>query len=148
VEHRAILTVLRGVSRIGDGWLTAIKAAVVVVGRGEGLAGRFLLASLVGLVAQKALKLALGRPRPCLTDGGPLQRVAIPDTGSFPSGHTLHATLAAAAVAGWLPTPAPAYLVFVLLTAISRVALGVHYPSDVAAGAALGAALATLVYLA
>jgi undecaprenyl-diphosphatase len=66
------------------------------------------------------------------------------DLYSFPSGHTLHAVsftiLAVASFPGlaWLCVP------FATLVAMSRVVLGLHYPSDVAAGALLGAALAAL----
>jgi len=64
------------------------------------------------------------------------------DAYSFPSGHTLHAvafTIVALSAWPWLaPLPVP----FTLLTAASRIALGLHYPSDVLAGAALGAAIA------
>jgi undecaprenyl-diphosphatase len=76
-----------------------------------------------------------------------LQRCARSSRGSasaysFPSGHTLHAvafTLVALAYWPWL---APLLVPFTLLTAASRVALGLHYPSDVLAGASLGAGIA------
>jgi undecaprenyl-diphosphatase len=106
--------------------------------------GAFAAAAVAGLVVQKAAKAALARPRPCFVEGGPEQLAPIPDAGSFPSGHTLHATLAAVAVAALVPVLAAVFVPLALVIAWSRVALGVHYPSDVAAGAALGAMLGAM----
>jgi undecaprenyl-diphosphatase len=64
------------------------------------------------------------------------------DQFSFPSGHTLHSVAFTLVVyyhfpgSVWLLTP------FTLLVAISRPLLGLHYPSDVLAGAAIGATIA------
>lgn len=145
VENRFMVALLRTVSRIGDGWLSLLTAAILLLSKGPWLAGRFAIASIVGLILQKALKRAFTRKRPCLLSGGPPQRVSIPDAGSFPSGHTLHAMLSFIVIAACVPTLMPPFMVFALLTGISRVALGVHYPSDVVAGGALGGVLAMVV---
>ncbi len=100
---------------------------------------------MLGLVVQQALKRTCTRTRPCRVAGGPPQRVGIPDAGSFPSGHTLHAVLCTLSIMATLPVLAALYLPLAVLIAVSRVALGVHYASDVAAGAALGLMLALLV---
>ena len=63
------------------------------------------------------------------------------DEFSFPSGHTLHAVSFGIVAAGWFPVLALPLALFAVLVAMSRVVLGLHYPSDVLAGAALGAAL-------
>jgi undecaprenyl-diphosphatase len=138
---RASLAVLRGVSRFGDLWLSLTAAIVLAVGDGVNALAAFAAATLAGLVVQKAAKAALARPRPCFVAGGPERLAPIPDAGSFPSGHTLHATLAAVAITTQVAPFAAVYVPLALLIGWSRVALGVHYPSDVAAGAALGAAL-------
>jgi undecaprenyl-diphosphatase len=67
--------------------------------------------------------------------------VAPLDAFSFPSGHTLHAVAFTLVALGYWPWLASLLVPFTLLTATSRVALGLHYPSDVIAGAALGAAI-------
>ena len=147
VRSDAVLAVLRGASWLGNWLITAAAAAVLLLAAGPGLALRFLLAGAMGLLLQQGLKQGVARVRPCLTEGGPHQRVAIPDAGSFPSGHTLHAALAAATVAFHAPLLAAVFVPLAVLVAVSRVALGVHYPSDVAAGAMLGLVFAAAVQL-
>lgn len=129
---------LRLASRVGDWYLSLATALLLLVAVSPALASRFTLASLVGLALQQTLKRTCSRTRPCSVAGGPPQRVGIPDAGSFPSGHTLHGVLCAVTAAAALPVLAVVYLPLAMLIAISRVALGVHYASDVAAGAALG----------
>jgi undecaprenyl-diphosphatase len=64
------------------------------------------------------------------------------DRYSFPSGHTLHAVSFTAIATAHFPELGWVLVPFTVLVAASRVVLGLHYPSDVLAGAAIGAALA------
>ena len=98
-----------------------------------------------GLPLYKLLKRGTARPRPCMTAGSGL-RALVPalDTHSFPSGHTLHAVAFTLVLVPHYPPLAWALVPFTLLVALSRVVLGLHYPSDVLAGAALGALLGLL----
>jgi undecaprenyl-diphosphatase len=142
---RALLRLFRAVSRLGDGifWYALMLALLLPDPRAAALP--VLHMAFVGIVctaAYKMLKRSTSRPRPFQA----LQRIELGarplDAYSFPSGHTLHAvafTLVALAYWPWL---APLLVPFALLTAASRVALGLHYPSDVLAGAALGAGIA------
>jgi len=130
------------VSRLGDWALSAATGTLLAAVAGGGPALRFAACTAVALAVQKGLKRAFDRTRPCLAAGGPAQRAPIPDAGSFPSGHTLHAVLAAGAVTAAFAPLAVLYVPLALAVATSRVVLGVHYPSDVAAGALLGVALA------
>ena len=85
-----------------------------------------------------AVKVTVRRPRPELTDLPALTPTV--SRLSFPSAHATTSFAAARAYAGLLPA-VPLYLAASAF-ALSRPYLGVHYPADVLAGAALGTALA------
>ena len=87
-----------------------------------------------------SIKLAIGRKRPLVEDLPHL--MATPTGLSFPSSHS-SSSFAAARAYGTLLPPAPLYAAASAM-AFSRLYLGVHYPSDIAAGAALGSVLGTL----
>ena len=140
--------VLRPLSRAADHsvlWL--VVAGGLQAGRGRSLqrAGRRGVAAIAvaSFLANQVGKRAFGRRRPVL-DGVPAARVArrLPTSSSFPSGHA--ASAAAFAVAASLEVPVLAVPLGVTAAAVaySRVHTGVHYPSDVLAGSALGTAVA------
>ena len=66
------------------------------------------------------------------------------DKYSFPSGHTLHATAFSIVVLYYMPELGWLVIPFALLVAMSRIILGLHYPTDVLAGALIGALLSTV----
>jgi undecaprenyl-diphosphatase len=90
-------------------------------------------------VVYKLLKRGTLRPRPYQVQASIAQGASPLDTFSFPSGHTLHAVGFSVVALAYYPSLAALLVPFALLTAGSRVVLGLHYPSDVLAGAALGA---------
>jgi membrane-associated phospholipid phosphatase len=91
-----------------------------------------------------AVKLVVKRPRPVLEGLPPLG--GAPSSLSFPSAHALSSFAVATAMFRVDPATAGAFLVALLLS-LGRPYLGMHYPSDVVAGALLGALLGLLVPL-
>lgn len=101
----------------------------------------FVVCAASGVLSQ-VLKRAIGRARPRFFDEyGPFHFVfpGFPSTfASFPSGHTITAFACAAAVGWFAPRLRLALFALAALVGVSRVAVGAHYASDVAAGAAIG----------
>lgn len=138
------------ISRLGDGWFWyALMAVLLVLTQGAAVHAvlHMIGAGLVGLVVYKGLKRHTLRPRPCDRYAAIHPGTAALDEFSFPSGHTLHAVLFSTVALAYYPVLAPLLLSFTALVALSRLVLGLHYPSDVCAGAALGYALAALSFL-
>ena len=147
VRHRAVVRLFAVVSRLGDGGFWYGLMALLLLTQGAAAAptvGRMLLAGAVCLALYKWLKARTTRPRPCAQNARIQPRVAPLDEYSFPSGHTLHAVSFTLIAVYDYPPLAWLLLPFALLVALSRVVLGLHYPSDVLAGALLGASLALL----
>ncbi len=144
-RHLSIRSLFRLASRLGDGvfWYT-LMIALLLSYQGEALPAvlHMLAVGLVGTVIYKLIKGKTLRPRPFNVYPAIVCVGKTLDQFSFPSGHTMHAVafsiVAISYFPGliWLVTP------FAVLVALSRPILGLHYPSDVLAGAALGAMIA------
>lgn len=110
--------------------------------------GAYITASLLTTAGITfALKYAVNRPRPYVTYPS-IDNVMDPDSPSFPSGHTSDAFATATSVSLAFPkwyviTPSFLWAGFV---GYSRMHVGVHYPSDVLAGAIIGAGTSYLCY--
>jgi undecaprenyl-diphosphatase len=131
------------VSRLGDGWVWYALILALLLRADGGLAAVHLaLTGAIGLAAYKLIKRHAVRERPFITHPAINCAAAPLDRYSFPSGHTLHAVCFAVLGAHYLPELAVPLAGFAVLVALSRVVLGLHYPTDVAAGALLGAGLA------
>lgn len=112
---------------------------------------RWLLVAQVAVTVAVAegialgIKAGVGRPRPPLWRADPPPLIPLPHSGSFPSGHATTAFAGAVVVAVAVPRLAVPSFVLAAAVAYSRVYVGVHYPLDVIAGAALGTAVAATV---
>jgi decaprenylphosphoryl-5-phosphoribose phosphatase len=98
----------------------------------------------IAIVLNYGIKLAVKRPRPVLEGLPPLG--GAPSSLSFPSAHALSSFAVATAMFRVDPATAGA-LVVALAISLGRPYLGMHYPSDVVAGALLGVLLGLLVPL-
>lgn len=141
LRFQPVTTLFQLVSRLGDGWLWyALILSLPLLYPDDGLALALLMtgAGLSCTLAYKYLKRTLVRERPFISF--PVIHCGTPplDRYSFPSGHTLHAVCFNSVLALTLPSLALVILPFTLAVAASRVVLGLHYPSDVLAGAIIG----------
>ena len=92
----------------------------------------------------KLLKRWTRRPRPFASDVRIRAWIAPLDEFSFPSGHTLHAVAFSIVAVAHYPLLAVVLLPFTACVALSRVVLGLHYPSDVLAAIGIGSTLAAM----
>jgi undecaprenyl-diphosphatase len=137
----------RMVSRLGDGmfWYALMAALVLFDGwRGLSASAHLAATGVVALILYRKLKRWTRRPRPCAADGRIQALIAPLDEFSFPSGHTLHAVAFTTVALAYYPGLAWLLLPFTASVAVSRVVLGLHYPSDVLAATGIGISLASL----
>jgi undecaprenyl-diphosphatase len=134
-----------------DGWMWLL----VVVWLGlldRSLLMLLIVASGLSNVTLIILKGMVRRPRPCDVFPG-AQFVERPtkyfpsDDQSFPSGHVINAFAAGSVIAFGYPLAIPGLLAVALSIAISRLTLGLHYLSDVVAGALLGLAIGSGIFV-
>lgn len=134
------------VSRLGDGLFWYVMLATVWLWQGllYGLQIIYLLlGGSVGTGIYKLLKSKTVRPRPYQVHQVIRLGERPLDHFSFPSGHTLHAVMITTVLGYIQPLLLVLMLPFTILVALSRMVLGLHYPSDVAVGALIGGVVAS-----
>ena len=138
------------ISRIGDGlfWYGLILLLPLIFdATAIGTSIKMVIAGVLGLLIYKWIKLLTERARPFTVSENISLGTAPLDKYSFPSGHTLHAVSFSLIALHDYPVLAWLLIPLTFLIALSRVVLGLHYPTDVLAGASIGTALATSVVL-
>jgi undecaprenyl-diphosphatase len=143
-EGRRVLRVVAAVlAHSGDSWFWG-AGLLLLIWRGDPAQRSWalqLLLAIAGLAAVVlAVKFIFRRRRP-EGEWGSLYRMT--DPHSFPSGHAARAFLIAALVTAWGPAwLVPLIVLWAPLVAVARVAMGLHYVSDILGGAVLGVAAA------
>src|SRR5580704_10437220 len=134
-------------TRCGDGWLWyGIGTVVALFGGPERFAALVATATAVGAGIGLFLKLkrAFGRRRPCAMEPHCWATLLPPDQFSFPSGHTITAFAVALSLGAFYPAMLPGLLFCAASVAASRILLGMHFLTDVLAGAAIGSAVGSV----
>lgn len=133
------------VSRLGDGiaWYALLAALPILIGR-SAIAPTLHMAAtaIVAVLIYKAIKTVLIRERPYASFRAVKAVLPPLDRYSFPSGHTMHAVAFTVMLASYYPALLVAVVPFAISVALSRVVLGLHYPTDVFAGGLLGGVIA------
>ena len=144
-RYRWVRRFFRLVSRLGDGvfWYAILLGLMLSEGSAGWLPCLHIAATgICATLLYKWLKGRTLRPRPYEVHQD-ISLTGIPlDRFSFPSGHTLNAVALGTVILAYYPALLLLVLPFIVLVALSRVILGLHYPSDVAAGAAIGGMVA------
>jgi undecaprenyl-diphosphatase len=142
---RPLAALFRGVSWLGAGifWYALMLGLLLAYGAEAALP----VAHMIGVgitctLLYRVLKLGTLRPRPYEVHAHIAAGAAPLDRFSFPSGHALHAVAFTLIALAYYPALTLLLVPVTALVAASRMVLGLHYPSDVLAGAAVGASVA------
>ena len=146
-DYRSIRMFFAAVSRLGNGlfwysWIFVLPAIFGATGSWRAL--QMMATGAIGIAIYKWLKQRFVRERPYISHLRIRVGAAPLDRYSFPSGHTLHAVCYAILLTAYFPVLGWIVIPFAALVALSRVVLGLHYPTDVVVGAAIGASLAMI----
>jgi undecaprenyl-diphosphatase len=142
--HRFDRLVMGRVGAARRSWLTMLLVPYtlagtvglpwLIVGAAVDQAPKVMIAAALAALASDVVKRFAARGRP---EHLPLL-VRRLRSASFPSGHAASSAAAACVLVAVAPLWAPLWIAMALLMAVSRIYVGVHYPSDVLAGAGLG----------
>lgn len=149
-QSQRIALFFKTISRLGDGpfWYVMLLSVWTMQGLAYGLNILYLVVmGSIGTLIYKFLKNKTTRPRPYQVHQVIVLGERPLDHFSFPSGHTLHAVMVTITLGYIQPFLLILMLPFTILVALSRMVLGLHYPSDVIVGAIIGASVASTIIL-
>ena len=129
------------ISRLGDGvfwYITMLTIPFIFGFDALSVSLHMLAVAVVNYIIYKLIKTNTKRPRPFASNTNIDLGGRVLDQYSFPSGHTLHAVAFTIVLLHYFPQLAAFLIPFTVLIALSRVVLGLHYPTDVICGISLG----------
>ena len=135
-----------------DGIIWIVLGLVMLIPKKTRKCGIMVLAALLVMLVVNniILKNLIARPRPYATYPELIEDLAdiihVPSSYSFPSGHTVSAMAVAFTILTQHKKFGIVTLVFATLMGLSRLYVGVHFPTDVYGGIIVGAALALFVW--
>ncbi len=136
-RSKRLTQVMKFITHLGDGWLWVLLCLIaLIINLDTGIA--MTLSLLIQIGFQSILKRIFSRKRPYIKHKDLTNLMLPPDRFSFPSGHTLAAFSITFVLQYFYP---PLFIPMVVLSSligISRIYLGLHYPSDVLIGVVLG----------
>ena len=139
--RKFISVIMPYISHTGNGYYYPALPAVVFLFQPE-IAMTFFMAALLAYAVEVPLfivmKRLVKRDRPCEVLADIQNRIIPSDQFSFPSGHTSAAFVMATLVSYFFPLLALPACLWALLVGLSRIYLGVHYPTDILAGIFIG----------
>ena len=148
-RHRQLwIAFARALSRSGDGLMQVLlPSLLVLLDRQTG--SIVFIATAIAFAIERplywVLKNSCQRRRPPEAIPSFSSVIVASDRFSFPSGHTAAAFLLAATTTEHYPALALPMYLWASAVGVSRVILGVHFPTDILAGAVLGSGIAWLV---
>jgi len=148
-RRREMLTTLgRAISKTADGWVYVLVAAIYAAVDWSvhlEFLQLYVTAFVVERVVYFVLKNSCRRNRPADAMSDFTSFIVPSDKFSFPSGHTSAAFLFTMLIASQIPVLLPILVIWSIGVAMSRVFLGVHFPTDTLVGALLGTSVALYV---
>ena len=136
-HYNKLILLMRNITHLGSTTFSVAFSLIMLLyslHRSENLGIQMIFTLLLGNIIVQTIKRLVNRPRPytTLSDISPINP---PDCKySFPSGHTCAAFSMAFILARFIPSLSIIFIFLALLVALSRVYLGVHYPTDIAIG--------------
>lgn len=138
---------MKFITRTGDGYLYPVLGVIILLldrETGFNIVLSGLLAFAIELPIFRILKLKTTRRRPFEVIPGIKNLIQPPDRYSFPSGHTAAAFIMAIVIGHGFPVLIIPMIAWAVLVGLSRIYLGVHYPTDVLAGMIGGTGVALM----